>query len=128
MYIEDYIPVTVMDYGEDRQKSHSIESSVRKFSTRDDVFSMQFLYSVVLNRKETASKGLSILAEDKDYLKSVGCSICHANLIAGCIENRIPEGPYFMKKGSIYQIWRLYPDTNEAFHLPLIQSPQSPDT
>ena len=126
--MEDYIPVTVIDYGEDRQKWNSIESTVRKFSARDDVFSMQFLSSVVLNRNETASTGLSILAEDKDYLKSVGCSICYANLIAGCVENRIPEGPYFMKEGSIHQIWRLYPDSNEAFHLPLVQSPLSPDT
>lgn len=122
------MPVTVIDYGEDRRRSHSIESAVRKFSARDDVFSTQFLWSVVLNRNETASTGLSILAEDKDYLKSVGCSVCYTNAISGCVEKKIPEGPYFMKKGTIYRIWRLYPDTHDAFNLPLVQSSQSSDT
>ncbi len=128
MYVEDYMPVTVIDYVEDRQNSHSIERTVRKFSTRDDVFSTHFLRGVVLNRSEDTSTGLSILAEDKDYLKSVGCLICYANSISGCVEGKIPEGPYFMKKGIIYQIWRLYPDSNEAFHLPLVRSSLSSDT
>ena len=114
--MEDYIPVTVIDYSKDRQKS--IESKVRSFARDDDVFSTHFLCSVILT-----THSLSILAEDENYLKSNGCSKCYANL-----ENRIPEGPYFMKGGSIHQIWRLYPDTNEAFCLPLVQSPLSPDT
>lgn len=121
------MPVTVIDYSEDRQKSLSIESTVLRFSTSDDVFSTHFLSSVILNRNETSSTSHSILEEDRDFLKSIGCSTCYANFNTGFVQNRIPEGPYFMKKGFIYQIWRLYPDTNEAFHLPMVQSSLSPD-
>lgn len=33
----------------------------------------------------------------------------------------LPEGPFFVRKGQIYQQWKLYEDIYDAFHLPTIQ-------
>ncbi|KAJ5929901.1 amidase [Penicillium verhagenii] len=38
----------------------------------------------------------------------------------------IPDGPYFCNAGDLYQVYRLYPDTAEAFMSATIQSPNDP--
>jgi hypothetical protein len=126
--VDGYMPVTVINHSKDRQALHSMESIIREFSDIDDVFSKYFLCGVILNISATESWPISIRAKDKEYLRSIGCSTCIANKIVASKSNFIPEGPYLMKGRSLYQIWRLYPDTNEAFNLAVVQSSLSSNT
>ena len=77
------------------------------YKKRDDVFSNDFLTSILVI---TSGQTLS-----DDVLRLFGLWGCRVVFLVAPSGPSILGGPYFFSSRGIFQAWRLYADTQEAF-------------
>lgn len=89
-----------------------LQMTIDRFEQEDDVWSRDFLESVIF-----VALTVTELADDVLHLaKAKGVK----NIYTSTDSPR--EGPYWLSRGSLNQVYRLYPDTAEAFIVSTIQS------
>lgn len=88
-----------------------LQAILGDFKTKDDVWSRDFIGTIIVQTTETDFK---LTENDKDILRSLGANDIHL-LYNGAAEVQLPQGPYFLHHGQLYQAYRLYPDTADAF-------------
>lgn len=82
------------------------------FNKRDDVFCTNFLASIlVISTVQTLSE---------DILRLFGSWGCRKAFLIAPSSTPVLGGPYFFSSRGIFQSWRLYADTQEAFVLSTI--------
>ncbi|QYT05271.1 Amidase domain-containing protein [Trichoderma simmonsii] len=81
------------------------------FRTKDDVWSRDFIGTIIV---QTTDIDLKLTENDKDILRSLGANDIHL-FYNGAAEVQLPQGPYFLHHRQLYQAYRLYPDTADAF-------------
>ena len=86
--------------------------TIDRFSQEDDVWSRDFLETVIFVGMTDTE-----LAEDVlHFTKAKGVKNIYTSTDSPC------ESPYRLSRGSLNQVYRLYPDTAEAFIVSTIQS------
>ncbi|OBT49057.1 hypothetical protein VE00_00202 [Pseudogymnoascus sp. WSF 3629] len=80
----------------------SVEDKFKKFPASDDVFNPNFSGLLIIQTNAKAEK----------FSVPVGIK---AHIQETIWDDRIPEGPYFVKGSSVHQAWRLYPDQLNSF-------------
>ncbi|UKZ65400.1 uncharacterized protein TrAtP1_006593 [Trichoderma atroviride] len=81
------------------------------FRAKDDVWSREFTGAIIVQTTDIERK---LTGEEKDTLRSLGaCNI--GFLYSSELEAQLPQGPYFLHHGQLHQVYRLYPDTADAF-------------
>ncbi|KAH8129887.1 amidase signature domain-containing protein [Trichoderma asperelloides] len=88
-----------------------LQATLDDFSTKDDVWSRDFIGTMIVQTTEIDRK---LTGNDKDMLRSLGASDVRL-FYNGAAEAQLPQGPYFLHYGQLYQAYRLYPDTADAF-------------
>ena len=103
-------PATVVCAGT-RLSRELLEDKFAQFEQKDDVFQTGFYQHgkiIVQMRADVAS--CSIPPNLADLLK-----MHNSELIIVFVTDPIPEGPYFLRNGSLHQAWRLYEDKLSKF-------------
>lgn len=109
-----FCPATVIRY----DTPEILNVKVQKFRA-DNEFDQNFLSTIVLvasHKDTTADDTLNVILGQTELRNAKSVFL---------IQDTIPEGPYFVRDRKLYQTWRLYPDTYEAFHLPTIHDRDS---
>lgn len=97
--------------------SQLLQGIIQQDLQDDDVLCASFMRSVMLVTQET-----SLDPEALQVLSSFGCKrLFLANTDLG-------KGPYFYSSNGIYRVFRLYPDTHDAFVTSTIPSPSDKNT
>lgn len=101
---KEWLPATVIDFSEEQLPltASSVEDKFKKFSASDDVFNPNFSGLLIIQTNAKAEK----------FSVPVGIK---AHIQETIWNDRIPEGPYFVKGSSVHQAWRLYPDQLNSF-------------
>lgn len=90
------------------------------YRKRDDVFCNDFLTSIlVISAGQTLSE---------DLLRLFGSWGCRTAFVVKRTEPSVLGGPYFFSSRGIFQAWRLYADTQEAFIMSTIPVQDDADT
>ncbi|TPX09494.1 uncharacterized protein E0L32_009237 [Thyridium curvatum] len=95
----------------------SLQKVIKQDLHDDDVLCSSFMKSIVLITQET-----SLELETLEVLSSFGCKrlfLTGANL---------GKGPYFYSCNGIFRVFRLYPDTHDAFVTSVIPNPSDKNT
>ncbi|KAK0668812.1 hypothetical protein QBC41DRAFT_346816 [Cercophora samala] len=96
----------------------SLQKAIQEDLQNDDVLSSSFLRSIVLVTEET-----SLDRETLGLLSSLGCE--RVFLVA---DTNVGKGPLFFSCRGIFRVFRLYPDTHDAFVTSVIPSLAGKDT
>jgi len=105
-------PCTVIDKEIALVTSEFLKTTINRFSRVDDVWSRNFLESVIF-----VGSTMSKLTDDALRLaRTYGVKNIYAS------EGSHKEGPYLLSGESLHEVSRLYPDTAEAFIVSTIQS------
>lgn len=95
------------------------KDAIDRFLTTDDVWSQHFAHDIVL---ASASLDRAAVAEEAARVKN---SLGIRNLYLA--SQVLSEVPYAIIQGQLRQVYRLYPDTADAFIASTIASPDDPD-
>lgn len=88
-----------------------LQAILGDFRTKDDVWSRDFIGTIIV---QTTEIDLELTENDQDILRSFGAN--DIRLFYNSVpETQLPQGPYFLHHGQLYQAYRLYPDTADAF-------------
>jgi Asp-tRNA(Asn)/Glu-tRNA(Gln) amidotransferase A subunit family amidase len=99
------LPITYISLSEPNVSANALESIISDFLAADDVFSEQFLTTLVLGDTGALS------VEATEYLRSIGCTTIL--MTAGA---DLRSGPYVLyPSGVVTNVYRLYWDHNFAF-------------
>lgn len=101
----------------------SIQEKIDAFEHADDVFSRDFLDVVLVD--VTSTEGCGAAGEPLALFAEFGTKDIYC--LEGVEEKTIPEGPFFIQSNILFQTWRLYADTYDAFVFPTIQLNGEPD-
>ncbi|KAL9607856.1 MAG: hypothetical protein Q9167_007270 [Letrouitia subvulpina] len=111
-----WIPVTVVKATSATFNTAALQSTLNSFGDLDDVWNTGFLSVVILVGGASYASNTSTTFSGADVASTVS-SLPHG------FGSDIPPGPYLLSTaGDLYQSWRLYADTQEAFTQPLIPS------
>ncbi|KAK4206323.1 amidase signature domain-containing protein [Rhypophila decipiens] len=87
-------------------KSQSLEKAIRQDLGDDDVLCPRFMTSIILITDER-----SVDSDALQLLTSYGCK----KLFLLPSSSTLGKGPFFYSSGGIFRVFRLYPDTHDAF-------------
>ncbi|KAK0629514.1 hypothetical protein B0T17DRAFT_506054 [Bombardia bombarda] len=90
---------------EKRPATGHLEDAFARFQATDHVFQMSFVDGGVII--VLLSEGISSRSISRDVEDFITCHSCELFFSPSLL---IPEGPYFIKEGSLRQAWRLYED------------------
>jgi len=129
---EELLPLTVVHLNSTSQGTESIKATLDKFRWTDDVWTPAFTHGksmltacapspiadidialyVQYPSNATSEKNLTISLGPNGPVDNVFTST--GKIVAN---ESVPQGPYFIHKytGKVYQAYRLYPDTSQAF-------------
>ena len=82
-----------------------------QFDALDDVWCFDFMSSVII---QTGDKDFNLTPDAKDLLRDRGVRNICVRYTPGHV-SKLPQGPYFLHHGEIYEAYRLYPDHAGAF-------------
>lgn len=112
-------PCTILALGSAIPTSQELEDVLDGFNVVDDVWSLEFLTSVVI--QTTLPKTSTHLI---DKLSLVTSRIAHVQTVhivhVNSGSSQLPQGPYFLHQGKLHQAYRLYPDTAGAFVIAVV--------
>lgn len=92
---------------------------VTEFLSTDDVYSLDFLSTIVIQTPSGISNKCPIDEGTCQGLShNIECEIIYAT--ASSLETLLPSGPYFLSSNGIYEAWRLYPDYLDSFEITVI--------
>ncbi|BCR90953.1 uncharacterized protein ACHE_60839S [Aspergillus chevalieri] len=120
---EEFIPLTVVHLNSTNRGTESIKATLDKFRWADDVWTPAFTNALYvqypLNATSSGNNLTVSLGPDSpvdNVFTSTGKTTANKS---------VPQGPYFVHKytGKVYQAYRLYPDTSQAFLQPSYQDP-----
>lgn len=87
------------------------QKTFAEFAVQDDVWSSTFAGTLVL----LVTGSAQLPSQDKiDELRKLGVNHVYT-MLSTADEPRLPHGPYFLQHGKLQQVYRLYPDTADAF-------------
>ncbi|KAI9887011.1 MAG: hypothetical protein M1823_001155 [Watsoniomyces obsoletus] len=118
----DYIPATVIPGGGSGGGGRNIskeglENIIRDFEKRDDVWSKNFLAAIIVPEGDAQIEG------------EVGfqTTLCHLDSNG---RQQPPPGPYAIHRwtGNVYQVHKLYPDSQQAFQYGTTEAIDAPGT
>lgn len=104
-------PCTVISLPKDAT-SKTTSQTLRDFAVRDDVWSPDFLSSTVL-QSASADSEKSLDQDIIRLLEERGTQHIYYHKATETAE--LPQGPYFLRNGSLLESYRLYADTAGAF-------------
>ena len=111
--------VTVLCLGQEQViTKESLKKTIEYYDAIDDVFCREFLRGVILVSE--ADGGAKLGHDASELLKSLG-TIWIEHLQAGGAEMMPASGPYLVHDRKLYEIWRLYDDSHDAFVTSLLQ-------
>ena len=117
-------PVTVIASDDARIKDSWLLDELIRLEISDDVFSNDFLNHIIF-----CCRLSEVTTQDQWHDDTVAQILCDRGVkyqdFAGSRD--WPSGPYFLSSNVLYQAWKLYPDTSEAFSCSAIPDPGSPD-
>lgn len=96
---------------------HSLQNIIEQDLRDDDVLNSSFLRSVVLITQETC-----LDPETLEVLSSFGCKRLFLTNV------NLGKGPFFYSCHGIFRVFRLYPDTHDAFVTSVISHPSDKNT
>lgn len=103
-------PCTVLTLTCEEIEEHELARVFAEFNIQDDVWSSEFLSSLIIQTTHQCSLSQDVRAFLQDH--GVG------NLFfvqSTTTAHEIAQGPYFLNSGRLHQAYRLYPDTAGAF-------------
>ncbi|KAJ8130621.1 hypothetical protein O1611_g3006 [Lasiodiplodia mahajangana] len=104
-------PCTILTVKGDFLTLEDLRTTVYEFNIRDDVWSSDFIQCMIV---QMIGRDGALTHDETNALRALGArsiNIFHNNADGG----ELPQGPYFLHHGQIYQAYRLYPDTSGAF-------------
>ncbi|OHE96222.1 glutamyl-tRNA(Gln) amidotransferase [Colletotrichum orchidophilum] len=107
-------PCTVLDVGSEPLDVGRLSKHLENFVRRDDVWSYRFLSSVVIQTFDATFQ----LGEDVgQLLRDHGAQFVSVSIVGTASSGKepLPEGPYFIHHGKLHLVYRLYPDSADAF-------------
>ncbi|KAK0115053.1 hypothetical protein ONS96_013523 [Cadophora gregata f. sp. sojae] len=101
-------PATVLTFRSTGSLNASdVAANLAQFESSDDVYTKEFSSTIIVQQHASLNGGLDSSAvsmlQDKGELFRLE------------VPEVLPEGPYFILNGSIFEAWRLYPDTIDSF-------------
>ncbi|KAL7914159.1 amidase signature domain-containing protein [Trichoderma velutinum] len=88
-----------------------LQAILDDFRIKDDVWSRDFIETIIVRTTEI---DFELTENDKNILRSLGVNDIQL-FHSGVAEVQLPQGPYFLHHGQLFQAYRLYPDTADAF-------------
>ncbi|KAK7402617.1 hypothetical protein QQX98_011629 [Neonectria punicea] len=101
----------ILQREEPRITAHWLQETVDRWHRADDVFHPGFLETVIFVREEHIPEPVL----DKDSWKLLDNKWKSQVAFAVADREDIAEGPYYVRDGALHTVWRLFPDTHEAF-------------
>ncbi len=89
------------------------------FFLKDADFEKQFLHVVVILLTKAQLHRCKLPSDVRAVLERFGCKAILA--VSPDRAFSISEGPYFVRDRRLHRIWKLFPDTYDAFEVPVIQ-------
>jgi hypothetical protein len=99
-------------------KEHWLKDVIAQFDRHDDVFRSKFLNGVIF----IASINLEVTPEARALLKSMGNAWVEILEVTE-VEGLLPSGPHIFFEQDIYEIRRLYDDSQGAFMTSIVPGP-----
>ncbi|KAL7955734.1 amidase signature domain-containing protein [Trichoderma compactum] len=97
---------------------HDTAAEACTILTIDDRFPTASVLQTILDdfrtKDDTTEINLQLTENDKNILRSLGANDIHL-FYNSAAEDQLPQGPYFLHHGQLYEAYRLYPDTADAF-------------
>lgn len=110
-------PCTLLSIGSENalRSSHDLQAMLDQFSQFDDVWSIEFMQTVVLQISPEANN--DVVTEFRHILHQFGAQNVYLLQSSHHDEhaNQLPQGPYFLQSSSLFAAYLLYPDTSGAF-------------
>lgn len=107
-------PCTVLTVGRSIPTLSGIEEMLEGFLSVDDVWSRDFIHSLVVQASFPSSAAALTDTLRRTFLKIPGVSSVSVVHVAED-STTLPQGPYFLDHGHLHHAYRLYPDTAGAF-------------
>lgn len=104
-------PCTVLSVKDEFPTTDEIQSMLRNFDEKDDVWSFEFVQCIVVQMTESDR---SLTSDEMKRLRELGANTIRS-FHTSAQKAELPQGPYFIHYGHIHQAYRLYPDTAGAF-------------
>ncbi|KAK0128233.1 hypothetical protein ONS95_000211 [Cadophora gregata] len=111
-------PVTVIQSPHQHLNGTLVEKIIANFLTNDDVFNHDFMQVVLIAQADILSMEIKLDSSAIEVLKKHGMQ--RWELVGN---QPWKAGPYFAQGKDLYQAWKMYPDTSEAFYLSTIADP-----
>jgi hypothetical protein len=102
---------TVLTIDGQLPNTSELQAILDGFKTVDDVWSRDFIGTLII---QTTEIGRKLTKEEEGILRSLGANDIHS-FCNGVPGTQLPQGPYSLHYGQLYQAYRLYPDTADAF-------------
>ena len=113
------IPVTVLSLNRRQHETYDIAQLIKTFLTEDDVWSTDFLSTVVIQLlPDSPAKNIVSLDDDKTFIQGFTSRILFTT-----VQSRkmlLPSGPYFVHESQIHEAWRLYADELDCFEITVV--------
>ncbi|KAF2804286.1 amidase signature enzyme [Mytilinidion resinicola] len=90
----------------------SLRARIAQYTETDDVFHPRFLAGIIFQGAEKSQ--LHVKLEPTDAFREWGLEWMHFQSSAKD-SAPLPPGPYMVRDGELFQVWRLYSDNNLAF-------------
>ncbi|KAI0435580.1 putative glutamyl-tRNA amidotransferase subunit A [Xylaria telfairii] len=104
-------PCTILTINGNLPTLEELYITLQEFKLKDDVWSTDFVQCITIQMVDSYRE---LTSDETTTLHNLGARIInHFHRVAG--EAELPQGPYFLHHGLIYQAYRLYPDTAGAF-------------
>ncbi len=116
------IAVTVLPFTVSQPLStDGVSGILKRFRSADDVFCSSFLSAIVVqtNGEANTTDTCLTIRIDNEQVPVIQVTVPETG--------PIPEGPYFLADHVLYEAWRLFPDTADAFFAPVQPDAQDED-
>ncbi|KAL8651361.1 MAG: hypothetical protein Q9226_004742, partial [Calogaya cf. arnoldii] len=112
-------PVTVISTADRNISKQDIVDELTRFFAQDDVYSEDFASTLVIQIPTGIRPNIDLFSVEQYNLNNAYLVLSEVT----SAERLLPSGPYFTYNNGIYEAWRLYPDTLDAFEIAVV--PQS---
>ena len=110
-------PVTVISTADGKLDEYDIDDEIKRFLAQDDVYSEDFAATVVIQMPTGVDKPVHLAPYENCDMPNL--YLDYSSVVS--VERLLsPSGPYFLHHNGIYEAWRLYPDTLDAFEIGVV--------
>ncbi|KAI0111137.1 putative glutamyl-tRNA amidotransferase subunit A [Nemania sp. FL0031] len=111
-------PCTILTIKGDFPTLEELRTTIAEFKSKDDVWSSDFAQCIVV---QMIWRRHVLTNDEMNALRNLG--VRSINFFYNTqSEAELPQGPYFLHHGQIYQAYRLYPDTSGAFIVSIVST------